>query len=218
LNGLSAGNYVAGVVLAGGKSLRMKIGFKPLLPLGGRPVIDYVIKTAAPQVKQLSINANTRLDEFKRFGLTVYSDVTAHCNGPLLGIYSAMDWYRHQSRTPEYLASFPADVPFFPPTLIGNLQLGLQSSGTEVAWCRHRKQDQPLFALWSMALFPEIKRAVEDGLGGPRHLFQTLPNTCIEIETIEPGDFLNINEPGDLITAERLLNERAKVDRGHFFS
>ncbi|MEX2131111.1 MAG: hypothetical protein WD772_06455, partial [Pseudohongiellaceae bacterium] len=74
-----------------------------------------------------------------------------------------------------------------------------------------QEQDQPLFALWSMTLFPEISQAIEEGLGGPRQLFRRLPNVSVVIDRDQIGDFLNINEPADLETAEQLLGLRAKT-------
>ena len=51
-------SFVAGVVLAGGKSSRMGSGDKCFAPLTGKPVLAHVIARFKPQVAALAINAN----------------------------------------------------------------------------------------------------------------------------------------------------------------
>ena len=48
----------AGLILAGGLGRRMGGGDKPLLPVGGMPMLARVIERLRPQVERLVLNAN----------------------------------------------------------------------------------------------------------------------------------------------------------------
>ena len=54
--------HSVGILLAGGKSSRMGGGDKCLLPLAGRPILAHVIERLKPQVAELIISAQRRVD------------------------------------------------------------------------------------------------------------------------------------------------------------
>ena len=207
---------IAGVIVAGGRALRMKNLDKPLLPLAGKPIIQYVIDLARPQVNCLLISVNRNLDCYRRFDLPLVTDLAANCDGPLAGIYSAMQWIHEQGIEADYLACFPADVPAFPSDVVSQLHASLKrladakndsnQTGDTVAWCQTGDQPQPLFSLWPFTVREELKQALARGIHGPRLFFQTNPNLALLVPAPQPLQFFNINTPEQLAEAEQLID------------
>jgi molybdopterin-guanine dinucleotide biosynthesis protein A len=111
---------IGAVILAGGKASRMAFADKALTPLHGVALLDYVLARSRDQVQQLTLSVNHNLHAYQKFGLALISDKKNIYGGPLLGIYSAMLWYRDilQDKNIKYLACFAADVPVFPSNLV----------------------------------------------------------------------------------------------------
>lgn len=205
---------IVGVILAGGKASRMNNADKPLLPLGGRAVIEYVIDLARPQVEELVISVNRNLACFRCFDLPLVADLPANCEGPLLGICSAMQWFHDQATDAQYLACFPADVPSFPSDLVSQLYAVLNQPAAAddassvcrddtVAWCQTGDQVQPLFSLWPLSILPTLRHAIKKGIHGPRLLFRSHPNVRLKLPLPGPPQFFNINTPQQLAAAEQ---------------
>ena len=81
-----------GVILAGGRALRMGGEDKGLLPYYGRPLIEHIVEIFRPQVDELLIVANRNISQYSKFSLNVIQDTGIHFQGPLFGILSAMHW------------------------------------------------------------------------------------------------------------------------------
>lgn len=199
---------ICGVILAGGQASRMQFENKALLELGAKPLIAHVISNAQPQVGQLIINANRDLELFNEFAIPVLSDTYGPAAGPLAGIVTAMQYSREHFPGAQAVACFPADVPWFPSDVVTQLTDALNYESTQVAWLCTRRQWQPLFSLWSLALEGVLDRALADGLYSPMALIRSLPNRLINIEHCAPGDFENLNTPADLARANADLQAR----------
>lgn len=206
---------VYGVILAGGQGSRMQYQAKPLLRLAGRPLIEHVIALARPQVETLVISVNEQQQGYRDLALPLIPDLPASQSGPLIGIYSALCWYRERDFQPGYLACFPADVPAFPGDLVASLCAAAAHPADEsspadriavpVIWCRTGQQIQPLFSLWPFAVFDALEAAVRAGIHGPRLFFRHYPNHPLQLPDPAPPLFFNINTPDELSEAERLL-------------
>lgn len=193
---------IGGVIVAGGKSSRMNFRDKPLLELKGQSLITRIIHLAQPQVAQLAISSNSGKAEYLALQLPLIPDCLQQFNGPLLGIFSAMQWYLQQPFPPSYLAVFPGDVPFFPGDIVKTLGAALSNSSDQLAWCQTGNQEQPLFSLWSLQLATEIENAVNAGMQGPKQFSQLHRGIRVQLDSLQPGDFFNINTPEDLLAAE----------------
>ncbi|MBT8145646.1 MAG: molybdenum cofactor guanylyltransferase [Gammaproteobacteria bacterium] len=209
-----------GVILAGGRASRMGNVDKPLLPLAGKPIIQHVIDLAHLQVDDMTISVNRNLDAFRALGLPLILDQPANCEGPLLGIYSAMCWFHEQGTEADYLACFPGDVPAFPPDLVSQLTESLEQTadtGTSsqarnrtVAWCQTGDQMQPLFSLWPFAILRDLEKAIEGRIHGPRLFFRNHPNVTLKLPAPSPPLFSNINTPEQLAEAQQQLEHKRR--------
>ncbi|MBN9060717.1 MAG: molybdenum cofactor guanylyltransferase, partial [Rhizobiales bacterium] len=140
---------VAGVILAGGNSLRMGRE-KAFVRLGDKPLIQHVLERFAPQVAPLAINANGDADRFASYALPVLVDDRLD-TGPLGGILAGMRWAAALPERPDFVATVPIDSPFLPRDLVARL-LAAQSGQPLIAIAASGDRDHPVFGLWPVAL------------------------------------------------------------------
>lgn len=199
---------IGGVILAGGRASRMDFRDKALQPLHGKPLLDYVIRKAAPQVGQLVLSVNHNIERYQAFALPIVSDHEGSYAGPLLGILSAMHWFQSNKASEDirHLACFPADVPEFPVDVVSQLAQKLTKESAAVAYITHQGQIQPLFSLWHLDLREKVEAALAAGLNGPKLLFGSLNAVAVSCDDNSPGTFCNINSVEDLEAAASLLN------------
>jgi molybdopterin-guanine dinucleotide biosynthesis protein A len=208
---IAARPAIAGVILAGGLSRRMGGGDKCLLDLGGRPLLARVIDRLAPQVEALALNANGDPGRFDAFGVPVLPDSVAGFAGPLAGVLAGMDWAASEGW--PLIATAAADTPFFPETLVAELEAAMTRAGTPLAVAMTEDAERgysphPTFGLWSVSLREDLRAALAGGLR--KVVDWTRPHGCAEAlfrGAAEP--FFNVNTPADLDRAEALLAERA---------
>ena len=178
-----------------------------LIRLGGTPLIEHVIRNSSNQVGQLVISANRNPGKFEYLELPLIPDIKQAYAGPLVGILSAMYWMISAGKSPDstYLACFPADVPWFPDTLIKQLTRALETQCKRVAWSESRGQVQPLFSLWSLETLPVIEQAVANGQFGPKLIMPLIDNVLVKFKNTDHRHFLNINTKESLQIAESFI-------------
>jgi len=133
-------SLIAAIVLAGGQARRMGGGDKPLLCVGGRPMLQAVVETL--DVAAIAISANGDPARLARFGLPVSSDGEHTGEGPLASVLAGLEWAA--SLGMAALLTVPGDTPLLPTGLARLLSPapGCAASGGR----RHH-----LVALWPVA-------------------------------------------------------------------
>jgi molybdenum cofactor guanylyltransferase len=196
-----ATNGTAGVVLAGGRSTRMG-GDKALAPLDGRPLIAHVAARLAPQVDTLFLNANGDAARFAFLNCAIVADAVSNAGGgPLAGVAAAL---RHaQSQGFAWLAAAPCDAPFLPLDLVARLAAAANEKSAPIAVVATATGLEPMFALWSTALMPEVEAALAAGDGGPRQLIARFGAAHAVFADAEA--FANLNTPEDFVAAAARL-------------
>ena len=190
---------VLGAIIAGGKGERLG-GDKPLAPFRGRTLIEAVIERAAPQVDALALNVIAtrvpRLRELFRDRFEFVCDTEAGDIGPLAGILASLLWAKGHDAT--WLATFPADTPFLPRDLVGQLLESAPAAAHDGA------RIQGLCAIWPIDGYQHLLDAVRDnGLRSPRDAIILLGGKACKIRREEHA-FFNVNSPDDLAQAERI--------------
>ena len=199
---------VVGVVLAGGLARRMGGGDKGLKHLAGRPVLDWVVDRARPQVAGLALNANGDPARFTAWSLPVLPDPVPGFVGPLAGVLAGLDWAAARGAT--WLVSFACDAPFLPTDLVARLQAARAAAGTPLACACSGGRDHPVVGLWATALREDLRQALtQEGLRKvdvwtARH---GLARADFAAEPFDP--FFNANRPEDLDAAEGLVRSGA---------
>ena len=196
---------VVGVLLAGGLARRMGGGDKPLMTLGGKPLLDRVIERARPQVDALIINANGNPARFAAYGLPVVADPVAGFAGPLAGVLAGMEWTRASRPDCLLIATFAADTPFFPRDVVANL-LEVLDAGADIACARSGGRSHPVFGLWPTALANDLRASlVEDGVRKVDVFTGKYRLRAVEFPDRPFDPFFNVNRPEDLARAEEIL-------------
>ncbi len=109
-----------GVVLAGGRGLRMGGQDKGLLDWQGRPLAAWVLDALRPQVHALAINANRNAGRYAALGVPVFSDDDPNAfDGPLAGMLAALRYA--QAQDIDWVCVAPCDAPDYPPGMAAAL-------------------------------------------------------------------------------------------------
>lgn len=201
---------IAGLILAGGRSLRMNGADKALLTLGGLRLIDHAIARLRPQVGPLAINANGDPSRFSGLDLPILADSLGDHEGPLAGILAGLEWASGQGAS--HLATVAVDTPFFPVVLVETLADALVAPDMIVI-AASDDGTHPVFGLWPTHLGPTLRRHLESG--GARKVTRFVdayphgrvlfPPRRVANDLVDP--FMNINRPDELAMAEALLDQ-----------
>ena len=200
-------NDVASVILAGGKSSRMKGKNKILMKLGGKRLVDHAIQKVGQWGKYIALNANSDLEVFEGYGLPVITDTVGGYLGPLAGILSAMEWAEEVGCSK--VLTVAADTPFFPETLgptldIHSLDYDIVMAATENEFGKLERH--PTFCIWPVELKDNLRQSL---IKGSRKIvswsdqFKIKNVTFSRDNSVDP--FFNINTKEDLIKAESIL-------------
>lgn len=193
-----------GVVVAGGSAERMGGGEKPLLPLGGRPLVDHVVERVRPQLCELALNVrdeqSDRYVDIGGGGLPFLFDACGGQAGPLGGVLAGLDWAAAKAAS-AWLASFPSDTPFLPYDLVSRLMSVADDDVPVVATVGGRIQ--ALCAVWPVSCRDRLRGGVE--AGRYKSLWWTLSDLGAQECAFDDEEaFFNVNTVQDLARAEQL--------------
>jgi molybdopterin-guanine dinucleotide biosynthesis protein A len=190
-----AAQEVTGLILAGGRGVRMGGVDKGLQNFNGMPLALHALLRLQPQVGSVMINANRNLSAYEAFGVPVWPDVLADYAGPLAGFLTGLE--RCETR---WLVTVPCDTPLFPANLVERLAQAAQEQHAEIAMAAGREQDglmhaQPVFTLLRVELLESLVRFTQSG-GRKVDAWTALHETAI-VPFDEPCDdpraFFNVN-------------------------
>lgn len=200
---------IAGIVVAGGRSRRMGVGDKALLPLGDRSMLAHVINRFAPQVDTLVLNANGDHSRFASFGLPVIGDELDGFPGPLAGLLAGMRWVA-ENGCADIIATVPGDTPFIPPDLVTRLLRGLRKA--EIVIARSGGQLHPLVGLWHVDVADNLAHGLRDqSHRSVRHWINSRNCTVVDFDDCGCHAFFNVNTPEDLLTASDRVAGRVQL-------
>ena len=189
---------ITAVILCGGGGQRLGGIDKPLLRVGRRTLVEYVIERLRPQASSIILSVGRNLEPYRDFGCELVLDAEPG-QGPLGGLvscFAAID-------SPWYLCC-PADAPRTAPKLAQALSRDARSRGVAVAHDGHRRQNLTLL----------INRENAQSLAhfyhhGGRAVHRWLDATAIpptDLSAMAPS-FTNINTPTDLEDFRRSVTE-----------
>ncbi|MBT8113023.1 MAG: molybdenum cofactor guanylyltransferase MobA [Gammaproteobacteria bacterium] len=191
---------VTGMILAGGKARRMGGIDKGLIKINGQAMIQYVLDVLKPQVKQILINANRNVSEYKKFGYPVISDQLEDFQGPLAGIAASME----VAKT-KYICTCPCDGPLIARDLISRLFSEVsKTNDIKIAVAHDGKRLQPVYALIDCELLTNL---IDYLKSGERKIDRWY--TQHNFKAVDFSDrqdcFININTPEDQQTISQQL-------------
>lgn len=113
---LTSHESATGVILAGGRGLRVGGMDKGLIEWRGRPLIEYGLDCLRAQTSTLLISANRNLERYRAYGVPVLSDDAPGYPGPLAGMLAAA----RAADTP-WIVCAPCDMPQLPADAVRRL-------------------------------------------------------------------------------------------------
>ena len=193
-----------GVILAGGEASRMGGQDKGLIPLNGRPLIEYILAALTPQVEQVIINANRNMDVYGHYGHRVIKDEFDGYCGPLAGMASCL-----RAVTTPVMVTVPCDSPFVPGDLVARLYQQMQKADAEISVAHNGERLQPVFTMMRNTVLDSLLDFLH---GGERKIDKWFARHKIAVADFsgQPDTFLNINTRDELAMVETRLQEAAR--------
>jgi len=187
-------------ILAGGQSKRMGQD-KAFLPVGGRRVIERVLKRVQGLTDDLFISANDPA-RYAEFGLPVVPDVYPD-KAALGGIYSAI----HTARYDRVLI-VACDMPFLHRRLLQHL-IDLAPTADVVIPLINPPQPETLHAVYAKTCLPAIERRLTANRLRVIGFFNDVAVRYVsraEVSEFDPHfhSFLNMNTPQDWAAMEEI--------------
>jgi molybdenum cofactor guanylyltransferase len=207
-------NGMAGVVLGGGEGRRLGGVIKPLLRVGGVPVLTRTLARLRPRAAPLLIaSGRIAAERFAGFDADgCVPDATGVSGGPLAGIFAAVGALQARGAAPDWLLSVAGDCPDLPENLPQTL-IAEMAPGIDVVFAAYDGQLYPPNALWRVpALIRRRAELGDDPQGrGPRQLFP--PESCRACDfstRYAANPFAGLNMLSDIVA-----DARARRRTGH---
>ena len=184
---------VAGVILAGGKNIRMGVN-KAFIKVDGRRIVDRTAALFNAMFRQVILVTNTPL-EYTLLDLEIAVDLIP-ANSPLVGIYTGL---RYSSHPHAFVAG--CDMPLISrPVLEYMLSL---CSGHDVIIPLLDDGYHPLHAIYSSRCIKPAEELIRSGRFKITALFSRVRVREVTAKELRPLDrqlrsFLNLNTPEDL--------------------
>lgn len=189
----------SGVILAGGKSSRMKFN-KAFAEINGRKVIDIIINKFTSFFEETIIISNEP-ELFQDLGVKVYTDIYPRL-GPISGIHSGL-----VNAHNEVIFLSGCDMPFIRMELINYMLKKLGEHDTVVPVIDGYLQ--PTSAVYSSKCIPLLTDCLENDKLKLTLIFRELNTVKLEEQVLKQfGNveelFLNVNDPQALETAQKI--------------
>jgi len=192
---LDSKNSISGIILSGGKSLRMGED-KAFLQIGGVPIITRIYNLFKELFQEVIIVTNQR-EFFKTFDSKIYQDLIPE-KGALGGLYTGIFFSSFQ-----YSFCVACDMPFLNKFLVEHLIKNIQDNDVVVP--RTRDGMQPLHAIYSKNCIHPIERIIQEGKYKIVDMY-----TMVRVKIVDEKEFLfldplresfiNVNTPEELLS------------------
>jgi molybdenum cofactor guanylyltransferase len=197
------------IILAGGRSSRMKGENKAFAEIGGMPLIDRVIETLAPLFDEVLIVAKDAA-EYRRLEYRAVEDIL-DAQSPLSGIHAGL-----ASISTDFAFCIGCDTPFIKKEVIEILKHAIEPEA-DVVVPFSGIYYQPLCAVYSKRCVSIIAAQLKKGDMKVDHLFDRLNIKTVSYDTFKKVDsdlisFFNVNVPADLHQAGKFLAENLFPD------
>ena len=151
---------VAGVVLAGGRSVRFG-GEKATALLAGKPLVLWAAERLRPVCAHVAVNARPGSEAealARAAGFPVLHDLPGDAAGPLAGVRAGLLWAVETGA--NSLAVSPCDAPLLPADLYPRL---IAAAGAGAAMAETADGVQPLCAVWPVSALGALAAALAGG-------------------------------------------------------
>lgn len=199
---------VAGVVIAGGRSVRFG-GEKAVALLAGRPLLTWAAERLAASCAAVAVNVRPGTEAqalAQAQGLIQLHDAAGDAAGPLSGVKAGLTWAK--ARGAQLLAVSPCDAPLLPQDLYVRL---IKAAGANdrpgAAMAETSDGHQPLCAVWPVSALPKVTEALAGGAHPPTWLLLEALG-AVHVRFQDPDSFANVNTRADLAAIAGRLEQQ----------
>ncbi|CAB3753370.1 molybdenum cofactor guanylyltransferase MobA [Paraburkholderia humisilvae] len=198
-------DQITGLLLAGGRGMRMGGVDKGLQMLRGEPLALHVLKRLASQTGPLLISANRNPERYASlgapFGATVIADTLPDFPGPLAGMLTGL-----RAAHTGFMLGAPCDTPALPADLAARLADALDAAGADIATvatvnAQHEVSIHPVFALLRTSLADDLAAFLHAGERKVRAWYAR--HKTVEVTFADERAFYNVNSLQELADLER---------------
>ncbi|WMJ73437.1 molybdenum cofactor guanylyltransferase [Cytophagaceae bacterium ABcell3] len=176
-----------GIILAGGKSSRMKEYPKGLLTFNGDTFVNHIANELEKVTSEIIVNANSH--KYDHLGYQVVTDVMEE-KGPLGGIYSALQ----QSSNPLNIV-VACDMPMVSASFMQMLLENIQHFDAAIP--KTGELLQPLYACYNKSSLSKLQDLINEDFLKLQQLPAKLNCNVITCSLKGADQYLNINTPED---------------------
>lgn len=189
---------ITGIVLCGGQGARLNGQDKPLLRLGNRQIIDFILAALVEQVGRvlISCSRNVALYEAKGHQVIVDSDVA---RGPLAGLCESFQFVET-----EWVMTVPGDSPFLASDLVSVLSTDATRQGVAVPDSGEHRQN--LYLLLNATARDDLCHFYDDGGKAVKYWLNHRQVKSTDMAN-QASSFFNVNTPRELNLALQMLNK-----------
>lgn len=192
------------VILAGGENKRFQGRHKALLEISGKPLVRWVYDVVSPIFREVILVSNAS-GYYLDWDTMIVSDLFS-VRSSLTGIHTSL----FTVSTP-FAFVFACDTPFLQENLVKTM-LGCAENKDDVIIPETSKGLEPLCAIYSVRCLKTVEKKILSGGYRIQEVFRNLRVKKIEEKELKQADpglisFFNINTPGDLDLAKRLVKE-----------
>ncbi len=177
------------IILAGGKSSRMRGEDKSLLPINGKPMIKYIFDQIYDIFDEVIIGAND-FEKYKFLNCKIVPDLEPE-NGPLMGILSCL---KESKNDLNFITA--CDIPEMNLKLIQNM-LNLATDYDAVVPVKDMDNQEPLYAVYKKTLISNAELVIKSG---KRRIIEIFKNMNVKyIDFDYQGWYQNLNMKDDYL-------------------
>ena len=188
-------DQLTGIILAGGRGVRVGGEDKGLLVFNGEPIVKKVFKSLNQQVHMVVVSANRHVEEYQSFGVPVVKDRLPDYQGPLAGIEAALT----VCMTP-YALVVPCDAPFIRHDLAQKLYDKMEETNVNIVFAQSYTAQgevaaEPTFALIRSCMLSHLRAYLDSGKRKVLGWYELTDHASVLID--DPLCFANANTPED---------------------
>ena len=199
-------NNILGVILAGGKSRRIGTD-KSIIKLGQKTLIEHTISKIEKKFFEILIISNNKNLIINKKNVFFKEDTIKGNLGPLIGVFSAMDWIKKKNKNYKWIATFPCDTPFFDNQIIDELKKKSHKTNKKLLFLKSGEKRHNIFGLWSVSLKNILEKDIKNNYRKVEEWADKIGLETIDINTKNFNSFLNINTKEDLEEAKKNLDK-----------
>ena len=179
---------ILGVVLSGGKGIRMGGVNKGLVSFNNRPLFQYAVENLRRITNRILVNSNTEKTTYQELGFQVIDDGDYPYAGPLAGIYAGL---KACGDSGGWVAFAPCDQLKLPEYVYRTLlKTATEQAKPKAVFARDEKDLHPLCCIVPCSLQASLREALDSEELKVQKWMQA-NGTVIEFSDV---DFANINE------------------------